>query len=157
MLHTSTVFHYIAKYGSKIAAFPFRRYFTATRLNECLIFDVTASGDPINYQLSTFEGFCWLDTYNLSPFELSIDRMTVEVVLDGGSKFVCTLTTPRVLKPCTHNRIHVKGMSPMSPQLFEAAKKLQRAWVNIDAYVNCSIRPFEVHKQINDLKSTRLL
>ncbi|MDR3457495.1 MAG: hypothetical protein P4N60_08620 [Verrucomicrobiae bacterium] len=147
----------ILKYTSKTCALPLRFYYTKQKLDSYLIFDFSASGEPINYQHCTQDANCCLDIYNLSPFDYTIDRIKVEVQVDGGASFSCTNTSPYLIAGTSHQKIYVKSQCPMTADSARLSKDSKKAWVNIEAYIITSIHQFTLRRTMNDIKCVRVL
>jgi hypothetical protein len=152
-----TTFPTILKYISKVWALPLRFYYTKERLDPYLILDVPSSGDPVDYYYTSQEANCGLNAYNLSPFDYTIDRIKVDVVLDGGGCFSCTNTTPYLVQGSSHHRIFVRSKCPMTPDVANRSKESKRATVNIEASIITSIRTFTIRRHIDYLKNVRVM
>jgi hypothetical protein len=146
----------ILKYLSNISSFPLRWYYTDAMLDQFLKIDISACGGPINYIFSSQEGSCWLNVYNLSPFDYTIDRIKVEVCLNGEGSFSCEQTMPILIKGMSDHRIHIHGKSPMTPEAATASKASKEAWASINAYVITSIRKFEIRRQLTYITNVRV-
>src|SRR5437879_2566664 len=113
---------------SKVCPFLLRRYYTRNRLDLFLKFDISASGDGAVYNFASQEGSCWLNAINFSPFDFTIDRMEIRVVLDGVS-FSFARTLPVVLRGPSCQRILAQGKSPMSAEYASRAQESRRATI----------------------------
>jgi hypothetical protein len=155
-MHAFTQIPTVLKYAGKYAALSLRLFYDAKKLDSFLIFDVSASGDMINYQYVSQDCTCWIVVSNFSPFDYTIDRIKIEVAVEGGS-FSCTNTTPYLVEGNSRKQIYVKGSSPMTKEVWEMAKNSKRGWVNIEARINTSIHSFNLTRQITDVKNIRVL
>lgn len=63
----------------------------------------------------------------------------------------------KILEPAGHQQIYARDSSPMPQESLQIAKKSQRASVNIEAYIDTSIRSFPIRRNINELKNVRIL
>ncbi|MDE2103402.1 MAG: hypothetical protein KGL39_39540 [Patescibacteria group bacterium] len=157
MANPITIIPTILKYASKLWGYPLRFYYTKERLDPLLILDISASGDRVNYQYCTQEAYCWLQAYNLSPFDFTIDRIKVEVQLNYGGCFTCENNLPITIDGASKKQFFVKSKSPMTSESFERVKKSETACVNLEAQIITSIRPFAINRSISDVKNFRLL
>ena len=133
-----------------------RKHYTSERLDRLIKLDVSASGDGATYNYHNQEATCWLAATNLSPFDFTIDRIEIDVVLDAGS-FSCISIIPQILKAASDQRIYVHSRCPMTLEVAKFAKeKSTRATVNVQAYITSSIRPFVIARHINDLKNFQI-
>jgi hypothetical protein len=96
---------------------------------------------------------CWLDAYNLSPFDFTIDRIKVDVVLDTGGYFSCTNTTPYSVKGASHQRIYITSQCPMTQETAQRSKESKQARIDIDAHIITSIRSFRLGRHIDQVKN----
>ena len=120
-------------------------------------FVVSASGEPINYNYHSQDAYCYIEAYNLSPFDFTIDRIKVNVVLDTGGSFSCTNTSPYLVKGASHEKIFIRSQSPMTADSAQRAKENKQASVSIDAYILTSIRSFQTGRHIDQVKNVRVM
>jgi hypothetical protein len=151
-----TLFPTVLKYASKVWAFPLRLYYTKERLTSYLHLDVSASGENINYIYHSQEAYCYLEAYNLSPFDFTIDRIKIYVVLDMGVSFSFTNLAPYLIKGASHQRIFIRNQSPMTTESAQRLKESKIARVSIDAYVITSICSFQFGRDINQINNIRV-
>jgi len=117
--------------------------------------DVPGANEGIGYHFGSQEGRCWLLATNLSPIDLTIDRLQVEVIVDGGS-FTCALPLPHVVKGGSRCNVYVKGKSPM-PQSSEAlAKESRSGRISIEAFIKSNVREFCVRRNISDVRNLEI-
>jgi hypothetical protein len=157
MPHPFTTVPTLLKYISKVCSWPLRFYYTSGRLDPYLMLDVPSSGDPADYYYPSQEATCYLNAYNLSPFDFTIDRIKVEVVLDSGVVFSCTNTIPFLIKGASHQRIFMRSQCPMTPESAQHSKTSKQARVNIDAHIITSIRSFRIGRHIEQIKNVRVV
>jgi hypothetical protein len=96
MIHTIPIISDMLRITSRVFPLLLRNHYTSERLGALIKLDVSASGDGVTYYYPTQEATCWLVATNLSPFDFSIDRIEVDVVLDAGS-FSCIGIIPEIL------------------------------------------------------------
>jgi hypothetical protein len=146
----------ILKYISKSWAWPLRFYYTSARLEKFLYLDISASGDPINYNYHSQDASCYLKVYNLSPFDFTIDRIRIEVFVDGIGSFSCMNITPYSINGMSYQQIYVHSSCSMTSESAQRAKEKnenRRARVNIEAQIITSIRSFPIWRNIEQLKN----
>lgn len=156
MPHPFNVIPTILRYGSKIWAWPLHFYYTAARLEPFLIFDVPASGDPIDFHYHTQEAICYLNVYNLSPFEFTIDRIKVDAVIDSGANFSCTNLAPFVIQGSSHQRIFMRSQSSMTKESAERAKGGRKSRISIEAHIITPMCKFKVLRYIDQLTNVHV-
>ena len=139
---------------SKVCPILLRRHFTAAKLEKLIEFDISSSGERVTYNFSSQEAHCNFSATNLSPFDFVIDRIAVVVTTDGAS-FDCLNFMPVELKSSARVEVYAHGKSPMLPDAAAAAKKSQRARVEICAYVNSRIHPFIIRKSLPDVSNVK--
>jgi hypothetical protein len=152
-----TIFPTFLKYASKVWALPLRFYYTKERLDPYLKFDVSASGEPINYNYHSQDAYCYIEVYNLSPFNYTIDRIKVDVGLDAGGSFSCTNTTPYLIKGASHERIYIRSPCPMTADSAQRSKENIHARITIDAYILTSFCSFRIGRYIDQVKNVRVI
>ncbi len=156
MNNLTTTITTVLKYMSQVASFPLRWYYTAPMLDQFLKMDISACGTAIDYIYGSQEGMCWLNVYNLSPFDYTIDRIKVEVRFNTGGSFSCEQPMPNLLKGMTEKRLYIHGKSPMTSEAAKASIASKEAWVNIEAYVITSIRKFEIRRNLSNVTNVRV-
>ena len=157
MIHPIPIMFDMLKFISKVCPPLLRWHYTSKRLDQFIKMDVSSSGERVNYNFSSQEGSCWLTATNLSPFDFTIDRMEVEIIIDGGACFTCQKLMPEVLKATGNQQMFVKGTSPMLAEVAQRAKEGKRARIEIQAFVISSIRTFTIRRSISDVGSIRVL
>jgi hypothetical protein len=157
MIHSIPIVFDMLKIISKICPWLLRRYYTSERLDPLIKLDVSSSGERVNYNFHSQEGSCWLTATNLSPFDFTIDRMEVDVVIDSGASFSCTKIMPEVLKGTGNQQIYVKSTSSMLAETAQRAKDSKRARIEIQAFIVSSIRSFTIRRSIADVSNVRVL
>ena len=156
MSNITTTIPTVLKYVSQFASFPLRWYYTAPMLDQFLKMDISACGTGIDYNFHSQEGTCWLQVYNQSPFLYTIDRLTVDVVFNGGGSFSCASTMPVSVEGMSDKKLYVHGKSPMTPEVANASKASKEAYANINAYVITPIRKFEIRRNFSNITNVRL-
>jgi hypothetical protein len=146
----------VLKWTSKICSPLLRFYYTSQKLDPFLLLDIPSTGDAVSYYFSSQEARCYLTATNLSPFDFTVDRINLEVVIDGGS-FSCASTMPFLIKGSSRGQIFAQSKSPMTSDIWNFAKNSKQASVNIDAYIVTSIRSFQIRRYITDLKNIRVI
>lgn len=143
----------VLKYTSKVCSPLLKWYYTEQRLQKFLLFDISASGEPLLYNFHSQEGTCYLAVTNLSPFDFTVDRIKVDVVLNGGGSFSCTSQIPNLVKGASREMIYLRSGSPMTDRVFQHAKEAKRARVEIETYIVTNIRSFRIHRYLDDIKN----
>ncbi len=156
MAHPFNIVPTILKYASKLWALPLRFYYTPARLEPYLIFDVPASGDPIDYYYHSQEATCYLNVYNLSPFEFTIDRIKIDAVIDAGANFSCTNLAPYVILGSSHQRIFMRSQSSMTKEAAERSKVSKQSRITIEAHIITPMCKFKIVRYIEQLKNVRV-
>jgi len=146
----------VLNYTSKICSPLLRLFYSSTKLDAFLLIDITPTGNPVNYYFHSQEGTCDLMVTNLSPFDFTVDRIKVNVVLDSGGAFSCTHHMPQVVKGGSRASIFMRSGSPMTAEVLVHAKNCKRARADIEAYIVTKIRSFPIRRHIEDLGNIRV-
>lgn len=147
----------IVKALGKVWAWPLRFYYTKERLDSCLFLDVPSFGEPLTYYFRNQDARCFLNVYNVGPLDFEIDRVKVEVCLDGGTTFSCENTSPYLIKAMSHEKIHIVSKSPMTEDAARISKDAKRVWLNMDAYIIAPVRSFSIRRHIDDFKMAKVI
>ncbi len=152
----------VLKYVSKFCAWPLRFYYTSARLEKFLYMDISANGEPVNYNYHSQEAYCYLKIYNLSPFDFTIDRIKIEFVVDGVGFFSCTNMMPYLINGMSHQQIYVHSSCPTTPEFAQRArekiekKENTRTRATIEGQVITSIRSFPIRRSLEQLKNIQV-
>ena len=147
----------LLKLGSQICSVPLRFYYTAAKLEKFLLFDIPSNGESLTYQVISQDASCYLSATNLSPFDFTIDRIKVTVVLDGGGNFSCNDHMPHIVKGCSRQSICLRGGFPTNELVAKHAREAKRANVTIEAHIITNIRSFQIRQYLNDIKNVRVI
>lgn len=130
-------------------------YYTEKKLDSLVLMDISASGQGVSYYFASQDCQCWLMVTNLSPFDLTLERLRVTISVDGGS-FTCELTVPEQIKGGSQKRVFVKGKSPVPEMAGPLMKAARKAYVEIESYAATPVRKFPLRRSITDMRNLEI-
>ena len=127
-------------------------FYTEKKLDALIDIQTLVSGDCFTGYNSSHRASCYLSITNLTPFHLTIDRIEIKAIFNGGSAILHQII-PHQIGQAGKISIYTEDVFSISPEGLEIAKKTERIRLEVIAYVTSRARNLIVRRTIDYIKN----